>query len=191
MGGTIPFMLRAANGTEIKVYSTKFFTTNLRLRRKFTWNFLVADVSHAIIGADFLAHFGLLVDLKNRILIDEKTSLRSTGSMMTADIHSITTIGSEHSFHDLLSEYRQVTLPTTFRAEIRHDVTHHIVTSGPPVASKVRRMHPDKLKAAKEEFALMAGLGICRPSSSSWASPLHCVPKKKRPLEICRRLSAT
>ncbi|KXJ73389.1 hypothetical protein RP20_CCG015975 [Aedes albopictus] len=64
------------------------------------------------------------------------------------------------------------------KSQIQKDVTHHIVTRGPPAASKARRMHPEKVKAAKEEFRVMCDLGICRPSSSSWASPLHCVPKK-------------
>ena len=31
--------------------------------RRFTWRFLLADVAMPIIGADFLWHFGLLVDL--------------------------------------------------------------------------------------------------------------------------------
>lgn len=48
----------------------------------------------------------------------------------------------------------------------------------PPVAAKARRLAPDKLEAAKKEFQVMSELGICRPSSSCWASPLHCVPKK-------------
>lgn len=174
----VPFLLHAANGTSIKTYSTKFVSTDLGLRRKLTWNFLVADVSYALIGADFLAHFGLLVDLRNKILIDSTTNLQSRGSVMTTSIHSITTVNVNHPFHDLLVEFRQVTQPTTMRSTVNHEVSHHIVTKGPPVASKARRMHPEKLKAAKEEFALMMELGICRPSSSSWASPLHCVPKK-------------
>lgn len=174
----IPFLLHAANGTSIKTYSTKFVSTDLGLRRKLTWNFLVADVSHALIGADFLAHFGLLVDLRNKALIDSTTNLRSKGSVMTTSIHSITTINVNHPFHDLLVEFRQVTQPTAMRSTVSHEVSHHIITKGPPIASKARRMHPEKLKAAKEEFAVMMELGICRPSSSSWASPLHCVPKK-------------
>lgn len=174
----MPFVLHAANGSEIKTYSSKFITTDLGLRRRFTWSFLVSDVSHAIIGADFLAHFGLLVDLKNRSLVDAKTKLQAVGEVMTTDIHSITTVDINHPFHELIAEFREITLPSTLQAETQHDVTHHIITKGPPVASKMRRMHPDKLKAAKEEFALMSELGICRPSSSSWASPLHCVPKK-------------
>ena len=32
--------------------------------RRFTWPFLLADVAMPIIGADFLRHFGLLVDLR-------------------------------------------------------------------------------------------------------------------------------
>lgn len=40
------------------------------------------------------------------------------------------------------------------QAKIQYNVTHHIVPKGPP---KVRRMHPDTLKTAKEEFALMVG----------------------------------
>lgn len=116
--------------------------------------------------------------LRNNMLIDSKTNMRSMGSVMTATVHTITTVDGNHPFHGLLSEYRKITQPTTMRNDVQHQVTHHIVTKGPPVASKARRMHSDKLKAAKDEFQLMMELGICRPSSSCWASPLHCVPKK-------------
>ena len=174
----IPFLLHAANGTSIKTYSTRYVSTDLGLRRKLTWNFLVADVRHALIGADYLAHFGLLIDLRNRTLIDSTTKLRSMGSVMTTTVHSITTISENHPFHDLLCQFREITQPATMRNNVQREISHHIITKGPPVSSKVRRMHPDKLKAAKEEFKLMMELGICRPSSSCWASPLHCVSKK-------------
>lgn len=56
--------LHAANGTRIRTFGTKFVSIDLGLRRKFTWNFLIADVTLPIVGADFLAKFGILVDLK-------------------------------------------------------------------------------------------------------------------------------
>lgn len=174
----VPIQLHAANGSSIKVYGSRYIDTDLALRRKFCWNFLIADVGVAIIGADFLANFGLLVDLKNRRLVDSKTGLHAGGGLAVSSIFGVTTIGFAHPFRDLLQEFREITLPTTIRSTVKHDVKHFIQTKGPSVAFKVRRMSPDKVDAAKKEFKLMCDLGVCRPSSSSWASPLHCVPKK-------------
>lgn len=56
--------LYAANGTKIGVYGVERIATDLGLRRDFTWNFVVADVSCPIIGYDFLSHFDLMVDCK-------------------------------------------------------------------------------------------------------------------------------
>jgi len=71
-----------------------------------------------------------------------------------------------------------VTQPCNGDCPIKHDVTHHIMTSGPPVSAHPRRLSPEKLKIACQEFDHMLQDGIVRPSSSSWSSPLHMVPKK-------------
>ena len=60
---------------------------------------------------------------------------------------------------------------------MRHGVSHHIVTEGRPVFAQSRRLSPEKLVAAKAEFNKLLDMGIVRPSSSTWASPLHMVPK--------------
>lgn len=62
--------LLAANGATITTYGLRSITVNLGLRRPYRWIFTVADVRRPILGADFLGHHGLLVDVKNRILID-------------------------------------------------------------------------------------------------------------------------
>ncbi len=61
---------------------------------------------------------------------------------------------------------------------VKHGVTHHIPTTGQPVYSRTRRLSPERLRIAKREFEHMLQLGIIRPSSSNWSSPLHMVPKK-------------
>ena len=57
-------------------------------------------------------------------------------------------------------------------------MTHHITTTGPPVSAQFRRLPPERLKAARQEFEHVLQQGIIRPSSSNWASPLYMVPKK-------------
>lgn len=58
------YELAAANGSPISTYGFVTLRLNFGLRRDFTWRFIVADVTKAIIGADFLSLYGLLVDIK-------------------------------------------------------------------------------------------------------------------------------
>lgn len=73
------FDLQAANRTTIPTYGERSLTLNFGLRRTFRWIFVIADVKVAILGADFLSHFGLLVDLKRRKLWDGLTHLSVSG----------------------------------------------------------------------------------------------------------------
>ena len=59
----------------------------------------------------------------------------------------------------------------------KHDITHHITTTGAPVHSHTRRLAPEKFQTVRKEFEHMLELGIIRPSNSNWSSPLHMVPK--------------
>ena len=45
------------------------------------------------------------------------------------------------------------------------------------MSALIRRLAPERLRITCEEFDHMMELGIVLPSSSSWASPLHMVPK--------------
>ncbi|XP_064479076.1 uncharacterized protein LOC135392289 [Ornithodoros turicata] len=56
------YHLTAVNNTSIPVYGDQSVTLNLGLRHSFPWIFKIAAVDQAIIGADFLQHFGVLYD---------------------------------------------------------------------------------------------------------------------------------
>ena len=66
--------LKAANGSSIKTYGVH--STKLQLgSRQYKWDFTVADVSHPLLGADFLWANALLVDLKGKHLVEADTYL--------------------------------------------------------------------------------------------------------------------
>lgn len=174
-------MLKAANGSIIHTYGQRSLTLNFGLRRTFRWLFIIADVPIGILGADFLHNFRLLVDVSRRKLLDSLTGLNVTGSPANCPRISpvYDTADNPHPLYEMLrAEYSDITVPIYKEQALKHDVVHYIETRGPPVHTKPRRLAPDKLKIARDEFQHMLDLGIVRPSSSQWSSPLHMVPKK-------------
>ena len=172
--------LQAVNDSPIATYGDRLLTVNIGLRRKFQWVFIVADVKQPILGADFLRHYNLLVDMTHNRLTDAITTLQVQGITTTDTSPSPTLLSRQpkNSFEALLCQFPEVVQPCTKEQPVRHSVTHHITTTGPPVSARFRRLPPERFKAAKQEFGHMLQQGIIRPSSSSWASPLHMVPKK-------------
>ena len=155
----------AANGTPIKVFGQKLLSLDLGLRKKFVFPFLICNVSHAIIGADFLHHFNLKPDLRHRTLFDKCTKLKSHADINATDIFSVKTIVTENEFHKLLHDFPQIITQPCANQIVKHNVVHHIDTFGPPVFAKPRRLAPDRLKIAKMEFQHMLDLGHMRPST--------------------------
>ncbi|XP_065067489.1 uncharacterized protein LOC135693039 [Rhopilema esculentum] len=171
--------LQAVNKSPIRTFGEKSLTIDLGLRRTYRWIFIIAEIPFPILGADFLAHFALKVDVKNRKLIDTTTNLTIQG-ILSADSSPhpmLATPDTTSPYQALLQKYPDIARPSYYESKVKHTVTHHITTTGPPVFARPRRLASERLTIAKAEFDHMLQLGIIRPSKSSWSSPLHMVPK--------------
>ena len=125
-----------------------------------------------ILEADFLAHFGLLVDVKERRLVDPLTALAVEGEFCIASVHTVRRHGV------LLNEFAALASPCTSAALLESSaVQHHIVSVGPLVTERQRRLAGDRLAGTRQEFNILLERGIIKSSSSPWSSPLHLVPK--------------
>ena len=119
--------------------------------------------------------------MSNSQLVDTVTQLRVQGILLEVESPSSSFFPSQHQhnpFTSLIAEYPSVFQPHLSCHSVKHNITHHIYTDGPPVYAQPRWLSPEKLTAARQEFEHMSKQGIIHPSSSQWSSPLHMVPKK-------------
>ncbi|XP_067615063.1 uncharacterized protein [Eurosta solidaginis] len=186
-------ILTAANGSTIATYGKRLLNVNLGLRREFPFTFLIADIAKPIIGADFFCKNGLLIDIKHKRLVDPLTNLSVNTVSYFCDIPLPKLFVVDNKFTKLLKEFPSLISEPDYTKPVKHTTVYRFVTEGSPPFSKPRRLDPVKYKVAKTEFDFLIKTGICRPSNSSVASPLHLVPKKElndwRPCGDFRRLN--
>ena len=148
---------------------------------------MVANMRNPILGADFLLHYGLMVDMGHKLLADTRTNLSVLGviSLSQSASPSLLPQQPENEFTALLREFPSIAQLCGKDRPIKHDIMHHIETAGAPVSARPRRLAPEQLKIARQEFEDMMELGIIRPSSSTWSSPLHVVTKRSGDWRPC------
>ncbi|BHF64019.1 hypothetical protein SprV_0200701700 [Sparganum proliferum] len=118
------FSLQAVNSTTVNTYGQRSFTPDIGLRRRFQWVFVQADVKSPIIGADFLAHFGLAVNLGHRKLVDTTTTLFTVGIAASEPSVSIQLTVPSSPFVDILKYYLSLAKPYF----LGHHVDRHGIT---------------------------------------------------------------
>ncbi|CAE1318785.1 unnamed protein product [Acanthosepion pharaonis] len=121
--------LRAANGTGIKTFGEQSLTLDIGLRRTYQWIFTVADVKFPILGADFLAHYQLIVDLLQRQLSDSTTKLSNRGiiSQLTSTELRIA-VPRDNPIQDILDKFPSLIQPFTYTEPVKHSTVHRIRT---------------------------------------------------------------
>ncbi|XP_064485913.1 uncharacterized protein LOC135398442 [Ornithodoros turicata] len=103
-----------------------------------------------------------MVNMKKRLLWDAETRFRVNG------------IPCRHSLCSRIARFKAGNCP--YSAILQEFPS--LLKPCPPVHARPRRLAPERLTIAKKEFEHMLQLVIVRPSSSSWSSALHMVPKK-------------
>ena len=188
------FDLVAANGSAIHSWEKLHFILQFGQHR-FVWPFQLASVDRPILSADFLKANNLLVDVARQRLLNASTfqslELSSVSSIPDSAIYTAPLCVS-NDYRTVLEDFPEITHTEFKTKKTQHSTQHHIVTSGPPVFAKARRLDVGKLEVAKAEFASMEEAGIIRRSSSSWSSPFHMVLKTDGTWRTCgdyRRLN--
>ena len=120
-----------------------------------TWPAIIADVSKPILGADFLRQTDLLVDLTRERLIDAQTFYSTAAKSSRKQAVGLSYVAPPSPYRSLLESFPSLTTPCFKRSEVQHDVKHHIVTEGPPVYVRFRRLSPEKLQIAKKHSKMI------------------------------------
>ncbi|GBL83856.1 hypothetical protein AVEN_100773-1 [Araneus ventricosus] len=119
-------------------------------------------------------------------VIDSVAGLSTKGELTNAHHSEIKLVSDNMIYKELFKDYPELLKPIpNFKKAISHDTVHFIETTGPPLFSKPRRLHPKVLNEVKKEFQYLIDQGISRPSKSPWASPIHTVPKADGSYRVC------
>ena len=87
-------------------------------------------------------------------LLDSLTQL-NVQELVTQDSSPSPTLPTAQSINEfaaILSNFPDATKPLYGNHLMKHDIIHHIITTGPPVSAHPQCLPPEKLKIACQEF---------------------------------------
>ena len=183
--------LSSIGGGQVPVVGLATVSLDLGFSKLFTFQFHVTNhLSYGILGADFLAHHRLGVNLAFQRLSETLDVERSVPDDPFFVPDAYAPACSSESDIDLLPSLKNE-FPEVFDCEKRSHVIKHSVVADvdtsteTPIHSTARRLNPEQFVALKAELARLLEQGILERSQSPWASPIVMVRKKTDDWRLC------
>jgi hypothetical protein len=166
--------LQAANCTAIQCLGERELTITLAGQPD-KWTFLLADVEDPLLGADFLRHFGLVVDLNAGCLIQAETLQRIGDGMGTAVFSEVLSVveATPPRLRALLSQFPDV-----------------LNSSGelPPSGSKISAVRCRQIAGSQERISSARAAGDSQEIQQSVVNPSPYGDEERWDLAALRRL---
>ena len=138
--------------------------------------FIVVNVTHAILGIDILRKMGVTIDLSSNSVTFPNGKLNADQALpaLPEIDYDVTTC------LDILHLFPNVTSGQFFKGNLTLPFEHSFKVTGPPFSHAARKMSPEKQRELDRQLDDMLRQGIIEYSRSPYTSPVHLVPKKEK-----------
>ena len=129
---------------------------------------IVADVKQPLLGEDFLRQYKLLVDVCGQRMIETDMYVSVSCDVTVTSVSQLAPIEiGRNKYRKVLNDVPELLQPTFSHSTVSHGVQHDITTTGSHVHARARRLSPDKLTIAKNEWKAWASFKsqtfLCHP----------------------------
>ena len=95
----------------------------------FEWSFDVADVTQPLLGADFLAHHGLVIDVRHHLLTVASTQKTIPCRIASCSTIRLCTAGTSSAFEQLVDDFPALTTLQFNVDAPAHGIEHCVPTT--------------------------------------------------------------